>query len=300
MIVPRLVLGTARIAGGVSERAAVDLVKSAFDAGVCQVDTAPSYGMGTAEVVVGKALIGHPQVSVATKLGSARPGQPWLRTVMREFKRRSGTASLPEASFAPERIAAVSGNDFSAEAMARSLELSLERLGRIDLLLLHDVTAVEVTESLLGRLEALNRSVSAGAGYASFAQFDPELDRLFPAGMTAQCAMVPGWLSGALPVPPAQNLRLHSVVKTGLALAARDSRFATALEQAARLVPASDPLTARIAAIYALAAVRIPGAQLLFTSSRTTRLKALTAALKAVDEGQQADEIAKLFPDQTG
>lgn len=295
MIVPRLVLGTARIAGGVSERAAVDLVKSAFDAGVCQVDTAPSYGMGTAEVVVGKALIGHPQVSVTTKLGSARPSLPWLRTALRELKRRAGTAALPEPGFAPERIEVANGNDFSLGAMAGSLALSQERLGPIALLLLHDVSAGEVTSALLEQLNALSGGVNAGAGYASFAQFDPALDRLFPAAMTAQCAMVPSWLTGAVPVLKGRPLRLHSVAKTGLALAEQDQGFGAALDRAARIIPASDPLTARIAAIYALATICIPKAQLLFASSRTTRLKALITALKTVDDRQQAAEIAALF-----
>ena len=161
MIVARLVLGTARIAGGAGEAAAVALVQSAFDSGVCYVDTAPSYGSGTAEVVVGQALAGHPQIAVTTKLGSARPSQPWLRTFARRLKRLARPASTPSAEFAPTRIERPSGSDFTIAAMAQSLEISRERLGRIDLLLLHDVSASEVTAALLESLTGLSRSVGA-------------------------------------------------------------------------------------------------------------------------------------------
>ena len=300
MIVARLVLGTARIAGGASEAAAVALVQSAFDSGVCYVDAAPSYGSGTAEAVVGQALAGHPQIAVTTKLGSARPGQPWLRTFARKLKRLAGPASTPLAEFAPTRIEWPSGSDFTIAAMAQSLEISRERLGRIDLLLLHDVSASEVTAALLESLTTLRHSVGALGGYASYAQWDPVLDQCFEPEMTAQCAPQPGWLLSSTAPPIKRPLRLHSVVKIGLALAEINPLFANALQQADRLIPARDPLTARLAALYALAANRRPAASLLITSSHRARLDAVLAALTAIDNAGNAAEIAALFPDQAG
>lgn len=300
MIVPRLVLGTARIAGGVSQRAAVALVKSAFDAGVSQVDTAPSYGLGTAEVVVGKALAGYPHISVTTKLGSARPSQPWLRTVARKLKRLAGPAGIPSAEFAPDQIDQPSGSDFTPAAMARSLELSQQRLGRIDHLLLHDVSASEATPTLFDQLGTLGRSAGAQGGYASYAQWDPALDRCFEPVLMAQCAPHPGWLLGSGTPPIQRPLRLHSLVKTGLALAQINPLFANALQQAEQHIAARDPLTARLAALYALAAVRMPQAKFLITSSHRIRLDALLAALNAIDNTGNAAEIAALFQDQLG
>ena len=300
MIVSRLVLGTARIAGGVSEAAAVSLVQNAFDSGICYVDTAPSYGSGTAEAVVGQALAGHPHIAVTTKLGSARPGQPWLRTFARKLKRLAGPASAPLAEFAPAWIESPSGSDFTPDGMAQSLEISRERLGRIDQLLLHDVSASEVTPALLERLIRLSRSVGALGGYASYAQWDPVLDQCFEPEMTAQCAPQPAWLLGNAAPPTKRPLRVHSVVKTGLALAEINPLFANALQQAERLIPARDPLTARLAALYALAANRVPAAGLLITSSHRARLDAVLAALCAIDNAGNAAEIAALFPDQAG
>ena len=297
MIIPRLVLGTARIAGGVSESAAVALVSSAFDSGICAVDTAPSYGLGTAERVVGKALADHPQVAVTTKLGSHRPSHPFLRTMGRKIKRLVSSLGEPEASLPPVRIEASVGNDFSALFMAQSLEISLEKLGRIDALLLHDIAVGEVTPAVLGELAGLAQARSSG--YASFARWDLQLDQYFASGHIAQCAPAPGWLLGTVPVPRDKPLRLHSIAKTGLALAAINRMFANNLEHASGMIEA-DPVTARIAAIYALTAVRIPEARLLFTSSHQARLNALTMALQRVDQQHTAAEIAAQFGTQAG
>lgn len=297
MIVSRLVLGTARIAGGASEAAAVALVKSAFDAGIGAVDTAPSYGLGTAEQVVGKALAGHPQVDVTTKLGSHRPSHPTLRTWARRIKRLISSPGEPEASLPPARIEAPVGNDFFARAMARSLDLSLERLGRIDALLLHDIAAQEVTSAVLGDLGILAQG--RPSGYASYACWDKELDQRFVPESVAQCAPDPGWLTGTASPPHGRPLRLHSIAKTGLALAATDLLFAQGLDRAAGLIEA-DPLTAQIAAIYALAAARVPQAHLLFTSSHPARLGALIKALQQVDEQHTAATIAACFSAQAG
>lgn len=297
MIVPRLVLGTARIAGGASQSAAVALVRSAFDAGIGAVDTAPSYGLGTAEQVVGQALAGHPQVAVTTKLGSHRPSHPMLRTWARRIKRLVSAPGEPEASLPPVRIEAPVGNDFSARAMAQSLEVSLDRLGRIDALLLHDITAQEVTPAVLGDLAGLAQGRSSG--YASYARWDAELDQCFPPESLAQCAPDPGWLLGTVPIPQGRPLRLHSIAKAGLALAAQDPLFAKGLHQAAAMIEA-DPMTARIAAIYALASVRMPQARLLFTSSHRARLSALIKALQRVDQQHSAATIAACFTAQPG
>lgn len=300
MILPRLVLGTARIAGGIDERPGIKLVRSALGAGITHIDTAPSYGMGTAEIVVGKAITGFDQVGVTTKLGSHRPGQAWLRTALRRIRRGLGSGEVPAASLPPFRIAAPSGNDFASDALARSLALSRERLGRIDVLLLHDISAPEVTEPVLAELLALAGQIAATPGYAGYAQWDAALDAGFPAQAAAQCAPDPRWLSGGAAVLPTRPLWLHSVVKTGLALAAGDPHFATALDQAAAMVTARDSQTARLAALYALAAKRVPAARLLITSSHRDRLDGLLAAIAGIDRANQADEIAARFAPQAG
>lgn len=72
--VSRIGLGTwaigGRTWGGADEAEAIRTLHAAFDAGVNLVDTAPVYGFGRAEEIVGKALAGRRgRVVVATKLG---------------------------------------------------------------------------------------------------------------------------------------------------------------------------------------------------------------------------------------
>ena len=295
MIVPRLVLGTARIAGGASESQAIDLIRCALDHGIAQIDTAPSYGLGTAEAVVGKAIRGRGGVAVATKLGSAQPSLPWLRTMMRRVKRTvagpgTGAAALPRAL-----VTSPTGNAFTAAAMEASLARSLDRLGRIDMLLLHDISAAELSDHVLSDLVRLSADAGAKPGYAIFARWNEEFDARFAAGMTAQCALDPRWLLADRTAPPARSLRLHSIGKTGLALAAENASFATGLEKAAMAISGSDRQTAQLAAIYALAATRLPDAHLLLTSSHRRRLDALLSAIAAIDAAGTRDEIAALF-----
>jgi methylglyoxal reductase len=65
--------------GGSDRRAAVAAVRAAVDAGVTLIDTAPVYGLGLAEEILGEALAGRrDQVVLATKCGlvwHARKGQ---------------------------------------------------------------------------------------------------------------------------------------------------------------------------------------------------------------------------------
>jgi aryl-alcohol dehydrogenase-like predicted oxidoreductase len=56
--------------GGTNEAAAIDAIHAALDAGVTLIDTAPAYGLGLSEEIVGKALVGkRDRAIVATKCG---------------------------------------------------------------------------------------------------------------------------------------------------------------------------------------------------------------------------------------
>jgi myo-inositol catabolism protein IolS len=53
----------------VPEAQAAGVIAAALDAGVNHFDTAQGYGAGRSEAVLGRALAGHPQAFVATKMG---------------------------------------------------------------------------------------------------------------------------------------------------------------------------------------------------------------------------------------
>ena len=80
--VSRIGLGTWAIGGfnwgGTDEREALETIRTALDHGITLIDTAPVYGLGNAEELVGRALAQYgkrEQVIIATKVGlsGARP-----------------------------------------------------------------------------------------------------------------------------------------------------------------------------------------------------------------------------------
>jgi D-threo-aldose 1-dehydrogenase len=129
LTVSELSLGCASLAGNMARVSNADgrsIVQAALDAGVNYVDTAPFYGHGKSEHLVGDALRGQDNWVLSTKVGrllkprkQARPDDdPWV----------------DPAPFEPVF-------DFSYDAIMRSYEDSQQRLGlnRIDILYMHDV-----------------------------------------------------------------------------------------------------------------------------------------------------------------
>ncbi|AOU98115.1 general stress protein [Acidihalobacter yilgarnensis] len=78
MEIPKIGLGTWAIGGwmwgGTDEQAAIDTIHAALDRGITLIDTAPVYGFGNSEEIVGKALAQYGRrehVTLATKVGLA-------------------------------------------------------------------------------------------------------------------------------------------------------------------------------------------------------------------------------------
>lgn len=68
-----IVLGTWAVGGGywgaADDERSIAAIRAALDAGVTAIDTAPFYGLGRSERVVGRALAGRSDVLLATKVG---------------------------------------------------------------------------------------------------------------------------------------------------------------------------------------------------------------------------------------
>jgi aryl-alcohol dehydrogenase-like predicted oxidoreductase len=79
LVVSRVGLGTWAMGddfwGSVDDQESIRTIHAAIDNGISLVDTAPAYGNGHSEEVVGKALKGHrDQVVIATKVGIQKSG----------------------------------------------------------------------------------------------------------------------------------------------------------------------------------------------------------------------------------
>jgi aryl-alcohol dehydrogenase-like predicted oxidoreductase len=150
-VTTRLGFGGSGLMGGISERESLQLLETAFDAGIRHFDVAPAYGHGQAERCLGKFLRGRRnQVTVATKYGILPPAQSGLVEMARGVV-RPALAKLPAVRKRVAQAAAGmrSSAMFSAEEARRSLERSLRELGvdAIDLWLLHEVTANNLDRS---------------------------------------------------------------------------------------------------------------------------------------------------------
>jgi D-threo-aldose 1-dehydrogenase len=104
---------------------AIEVLGAAFDAGIRYVDTAPFYGFGRSERVVGDAIRGRNYV-LSTKVG---------RLLM------PGADPDPTASGMTDPLPFHPVYDYTYDGVMRSFEASQHRLGldRIDILLVHDI-----------------------------------------------------------------------------------------------------------------------------------------------------------------
>ena len=188
LVVTRLGFGGASIGGlfaDVADDDAIATVRHAWDLGVRLFDTAPLYGYGASERRVGRALRDQPRDDyvLSTKIG---------RLVRDE-------AAIPDdADIDPQVLDGIEDAfyvrrqpvrlvfDYSADAVRRSLEESLERLGldRIDVAFIHDPddhwpAAISGAWPALERLrsEGVIRAVGAGMNQsAMLARFARETD----------------------------------------------------------------------------------------------------------------------------
>lgn len=137
-----LILGCHNLTGGSSSKRSLLLVRAALDLGVKRFDVAPSYGLGTAEDTLSRALGGDRfdhKVQITTKFGIPRPLfgglLSWVREPYRLVKSVSwGKRVTPPArSYKPtytEHISSLSGAQSYGKPRA-SLEDSLRKL-RVD------------------------------------------------------------------------------------------------------------------------------------------------------------------------
>lgn len=170
----RLGFGCSSIMGSLGRRDSLKMLEAAWDAGIRHFDVAPMYGYGEAEDCLGAFLSRHRgQATIASKFGilprksssSARLARSVVRPVVQKFPKikqylAKSSAEVTRSS-APVKTALSDTSRppnplFSTAAARKSLHRSLESLQceRIDLWLLHDVTAADlVDEELLRFLE---------------------------------------------------------------------------------------------------------------------------------------------------
>ncbi|MDP3908596.1 aldo/keto reductase [Novosphingobium sp.] len=299
-LLPRLVYGCGRLTGGASKRDALALLDRIFDAGVLALDVAPTYGIGTAEEVVGEAVGRRKQgarIEIIAKVGIAPPRYPWLKTALRRAKRTFAPTSPRDlTAWRPIEPAGRFGTgDYSAEAMTASVNRSAARLPHIDKLLLHGCGPDECTVEVCDSLEKLAAEHSAQPGYAIGSRFDAALDARYPKHFFAETAINPDIFVETAISSDRKDVLFHSLMPTAAYLTAHNSEFAAALDRAAEVFEQIDIATARISAFYALAAVREPEARLVFAANDPVRLANLLKTFHQIDTLNLSPTIVERF-----
>jgi aryl-alcohol dehydrogenase-like predicted oxidoreductase len=156
--------------GGTDQQEAVAAIRRSVELGVTTIDTAPVYGFGLSEQIVGEAIRGlRDRVQILTKFGMR-----WDAT-QGQFAFDS-----QDAQGRPAKIYKYAGRD----SVIRECEESLKRLGTdyIDLLQIHwpdPTTPIDETFEVVSRLLDAGKIRAAGVSNYNAAQLD-ESRRVMP------------------------------------------------------------------------------------------------------------------------
>lgn len=171
----RVGFGCARIYGAAELRSSARLLEAALDAGIRHFDTAPAYGNGKSEEVLGIVLSGVKDITITTKIGVPRPQlassgsqvlyRRWVKPVLGRFPLLKARLTTMASSAAPA-ASTVSARRLVAEDVLRELETSLTHLRRdsVDFYLIHEPDGIEITDELCELFESLRLSGRVG-GY---------------------------------------------------------------------------------------------------------------------------------------
>jgi D-threo-aldose 1-dehydrogenase len=164
-------LGTSALIGGNSREESLRLLETAYEEGIRHFDTAPLYGSGDAEIVLGEFRRKYrDSITITTKFGlipmASSPSAQSLKSILRKFMRFSPKFMQWLRSNSGK---AVAKGTYTTEKLQASLDTSLSKLctDYIDCFLLHDCAVGDCTPEVLEFLESavkLGKIRSFGVG----------------------------------------------------------------------------------------------------------------------------------------
>jgi aryl-alcohol dehydrogenase-like predicted oxidoreductase len=134
--------------GGTNRRDAIDAIHASLDSGVTSIDTAPAYGQGLSEEIVGEAIKGldRRKIEILTKFG--------LRWDTNEGEFFFSSTDIMDRPINMHKFA-------SAKSVIKECEESLKRLGT-DYIDLYQIHWPDKTTPISETMEALNRLIEQG------------------------------------------------------------------------------------------------------------------------------------------
>jgi D-threo-aldose 1-dehydrogenase len=296
-VIERLIFGCGHLTGGAAQTTAHRLVSQCLDAGLRCFDTAPLYGIGTAEAALGRALRRDGrQALINAKVGLPRPRYGGLKSYLRAAKRIvSHPHTLLGVAPPPAVDAALPRGRFDPEEMAPSLAESLRKLGvpGVETLFLHEAYADNLSPDAIAFLrEARTRGFAYDLGIANGSLYDPALAALVPADFLMQIAAPPDFFD-CKERELSRALIFHSVINSFFCRRAIDAPLNGAVEASCRRFKTllGDDLSAAVALGYILLGAAAPKARLIYTTTDPTRLEAFLKAMGAVAREKAVAEI---------
>lgn len=154
-------MGCAYLAKEITYTSTNRLVWAAIDNGVNHFDVAPSYGRGTGEKTLGKALLGiRDRVTIASKVGIEAYPDSNVKLALRALASplRSYLRSRKIKELNRDKITRTKTN-FSLKFVDKSLKNSLNdlRIDTLDVLFLHMVQLDDIRDELLAYIEKVKK-----------------------------------------------------------------------------------------------------------------------------------------------
>ena len=162
-IIPKshLGFGTSALGGRTGKKESLRLLGTAFDAGIRYFDTAPLYGYGAAEEILGEFLEDkRSEVTLCTKFGIEPPKRSAVTDLVRSAARTLiSVAPGLRAKISRQANALVKPGNFTIPHLEMSLQRSLNALqtSHLDILLMHEASPEEISVPLVSKLESLQQ-----------------------------------------------------------------------------------------------------------------------------------------------
>lgn len=177
--ISKIGFGCERLYAGNEVKRSARLIEAALSAGIQHFDTAPIYGLGQSEDVLGHVLNGMADITLTTKIGIERPNFGAQSATMAAYRRfvRPLLTHMPGVKTRLLKLyAGVTDNSGASNAavprrklhgsyIRRELEESLKRLkrDRVDLYLVHEPDQFDLDDEALETFIALKREDLIGA-----------------------------------------------------------------------------------------------------------------------------------------
>jgi hypothetical protein len=269
-VASRLGLGCARLRAGIEFRESQRIIEAALKVGINYFDTAPMYGEGRSEGILGTTLKGLGEsIQICSKAGFRRPNPNLYKSALRAMAKRFAgpvVKLLPSKAVYSENI----HGEFQAEDVRRSVIESLGFLERnyLDYLLLHEPRITDPDEAIRNLLRELKDSglvrhigVGTGGGASSLPRY----------GEVTQCVYEPNALKS---FGGGRSLVVHGVLRKFSNVSFVDYMARDRVNRIIRDLGIDRMFIARYpgAFLLSLVAVSLPDARILISTQRHQRL----------------------------